>query len=49
MDRWLLLEVVGAGCLVGGVKIEWGLSWCLMATGVLLLVPVGVRAWRAKG
>lgn len=49
MDRWLVLEVAGAGCLVAGVRLEWGLSWALMAAGVLLLVPVGVRAWRARG
>lgn len=49
VDRWLILEVAGAGCLIAGVRLEWGPSWALMVAGVLLLLPVGIKAWRERG
>lgn len=46
--RWLAVELLGAGSLVGGVGLQWGRPWALMAFGVLLIGVSMLRALRLK-
>jgi hypothetical protein len=44
IERWTLIECLGAGLLVGGVWGEWGPTWASMLLGVLLLAVATVAA-----
>lgn len=46
IDRWILVEVAGAGLLGGGVWAQWGAPWALMLWGALLLAVASLRAVR---
>jgi hypothetical protein len=42
----MVIELLGAGSLIGGVWSQWGPQWAAMALGLLLLGLSGFRAWR---
>ena len=44
LDRWTVVELLGAALLGGGIWAQWGSPWACMLWGVLLLGAAVLRA-----
>lgn len=49
VDRWTIVEAVGAAFLVGGVWAKWGGAWASILLGVLLLAVATIAARQGGG